>query len=234
MAEKKLLFIKPDLARQIKDLLSWRRSFSVNGAASFVNTPTTCSVGLPRARNRPTPRASGKDYTVKVIEAAAHGETYDGLLCRAGTGLDPTSSSALAIGEVANTTDAPECVVVNTWGIGKATHFIPDDRVLNGRFGGYATNGKMVIEVDYDPGMFVVTLTQTGGADGDGTTAPSWTYTCENDFGDDLATARGPQVGRTEGSFTAATKGLGYYDDAGAFQLLIAFEAPDTYECPEE
>lgn len=79
-------------------------------------------------------------------------------------------------------------------------------------------------------GMFPVTLTQTGGSNGNKTTAASWTYTAASLSGETLGTSLSPQWPRPNGTMTAATAGLAYYD-SGSVVLAIAFEQPGSGGC---
>ena len=79
--------------------------------------------------------------------------------------------------------------------------------------------------------LFAVSLTQTGGSNGDKTNAATWTYTVKT-LGDiELATGKSPQQTRPNGTMTAATRGLAYYDADGSLMLAWAFETPGTGAC---
>jgi hypothetical protein len=84
------------------------------------------------------------------------------------------------------------------------------------------------------PGVhFYVALTQTGGSNGTDTTAATWTYTAVSVTGAPCGTAMAPDRPRGFGTFAAATKGVGYYDNSGDFKLADAYETPGTEECEE-
>lgn len=79
--------------------------------------------------------------------------------------------------------------------------------------------------------LFAVTLSQTGGSNGNKTTAASWTYTVTSLAGVQLGTSKSPEWPRPNGTMTAATKGLAYYDNDGALVLSVAFEQPGSGGC---
>jgi hypothetical protein len=81
-------------------------------------------------------------------------------------------------------------------------------------------------------GMVPVTLTQTGGSNGNQTTAATWTYTANHALtGKELGTVLSPEWPRPLGAMTAAVKGVGYFDEDGDFQLAIAYEYPGALGC---
>ena len=81
--------------------------------------------------------------------------------------------------------------------------------------------------------FFRVDLTQTGGSNGTKTTAASWTYTAkkQGDSTVTLGTVLAPERTRENGTRTAATKGSGYYNNAGDFVLAEAWESHGTGGC---
>lgn len=82
---------------------------------------------------------------------------------------------------------------------------------------------------------FVVKLTPYSmSGDGNATTPPSYQYVCEDLWGNTLS-AQATPTSRPypgNGSFTVASWGLAHYDQNGDFQLLVAFEIPNTATCP--
>lgn len=74
---------------------------------------------------------------------------------------------------------------------------------------------------------FDVVVVQTGGSNGTGSTAASYTYRVDNADGHVLATAKAPvftgfRIG--VGPVTAGTRGIASYDDAGTLSLLMVNE----------
>ncbi len=80
-------------------------------------------------------------------------------------------------------------------------------------------------------GVFVVALTQTGGATGTQSAAATWTYTATSLAGVVLGTVLSPERPRSFGTRTAATKGYAYYNNAGTFTLAEAWETPGSGGC---
>ena len=76
-----------------------------------------------------------------------------------------------------------------------------------------------------------VNLSQTGGSNGNASTAATWTYNVTDVFGGSLGTAMSPEFPRPKGTMTAATVGLGYYNTSGDFVLYQAAEKPGTGSC---
>lgn len=95
-------------------------------------------------------------------------------------------------------------------------------------------NGSMVyVRVPMLGTPVFVTLSSPSGSNGNQTTAPNWTYTVATIAGDSLGAGFSPTQGRCNGSFAAATRGMGYFDNTGTFVLVLAFETPGTSaECP--
>lgn len=82
------------------------------------------------------------------------------------------------------------------------------------------------------PGNFMVNLTQTGGSNGNKTTAATWTYTAKTlNNATTLGTVLSPNKPRPFGTQTAATLGVAYYDNTGTFQLAEAYEKPGSGGC---
>lgn len=80
--------------------------------------------------------------------------------------------------------------------------------------------------------LFVVNLTQTGGANGSQTTSATWTYNVTDLNGKSLGTNLSPRRPRALGTATAATMGMGYFDVTGVFYLAEAWETPGSGGCP--
>lgn len=80
--------------------------------------------------------------------------------------------------------------------------------------------------------LFAVTLTQTGGTQGDASTQPSYTYTATDLAGNQLGTDLAPQFSRALGAHNSASHGVGYFDASGDFVLVSTDERPQTAECP--
>lgn len=80
------------------------------------------------------------------------------------------------------------------------------------------------------PNPFPVKVTQTGGSNGTGTTAASYTYTVTT-LGDiQLGTSIAQEKPRENGSVTAGTKGIAYYDGT----TLKLWDAGEKYGSSEE
>lgn len=88
---------------------------------------------------------------------------------------------------------------------------------------------------------FRVTLVQSGGSNGNKTTAPTYTYHVYHPT--DTSNARklntassgaavSPEKERPFGLVTAATIGLAYYDNTGTIKLYEAYEKPGRGGCP--
>ena len=88
---------------------------------------------------------------------------------------------------------------------------------------------------------FRVKVKQSGGSNGNATTAPTYTYHIYRAFDttDDAANklnnassgaAVSPEKSRPNGKVTAATIGLAYYDNTGEIKLYEAHEKPGAVE----
>lgn len=83
------------------------------------------------------------------------------------------------------------------------------------------------------PGLlFVVNLTQAGGANGNKTTAATWTYNVSDLNHKSLGSNLSPQRPRAWGTAAAATMGMGYHDTSGVFYLAEAWETAGSGGCP--
>lgn len=118
------------------------------------------------------------------------------------------------------------------------TGSVPPDSYIFGDFQGLAvpSDGSLpvrpVILAGIPAGLFVVSLTQTGGSNGTQSTAASWTYTAKSLDGNiTYGTTLSPKRTRANGTATAATLGTGYFDNTLAFQLYEALEYPGTDHC---
>lgn len=81
-------------------------------------------------------------------------------------------------------------------------------------------------------GAIPVMLTQTGGSDGDGTTACSWTYTVTHAIsGTVLGTNVAPSHNRNKVKTTKATTGWAYYDSDGNLKVNVTDELPNFSGC---
>jgi hypothetical protein len=80
---------------------------------------------------------------------------------------------------------------------------------------------------------FAVALAQSGGSDGGQSSPATWTYTVTAKNGQSLtASAASPVNGRTNGTTTAATAGIAWYESDGSLSFY-AFETPGgTASCP--
>lgn len=76
-----------------------------------------------------------------------------------------------------------------------------------------------------------VNLSQTGGSDGDNTSAPTYTYTVTTRDGTQLLTGASPELARPSGAVFPATFGEAYFNDDGDAVLWRAHEMPETVEC---
>ena len=119
----------------------------------------------------------------------------------------------------------------------------PEGNVQAATFGlGYRdwANDELVIMWTNERGLQSVrplSLSQTGGADGDGSTVATWTYSVTDllDSGNNLSgvdpTASPHKWRRTAGLLTAATAGLGYLDTNGDLVITWINEYPSAEEC---
>lgn len=83
----------------------------------------------------------------------------------------------------------------------------------------------VIAGVALPPGtLFRVNLSQTGGSQGNKTTAASWTYTATSLEGATLGTGLSPEWPREPGRRTTAVAGMGYFDSSENFVLSVAFE----------
>lgn len=193
-----------EIVRVLKTLLPEYSGGQSSPGATF-RGPWIVSIGDP------IDDANGM-YNGKMFPPEVLGGTDDGLTTDA-IGTTPTDNN---------------CIV---WDLDE----IADADLQTGVLIAENTDGLPVLVVKRSVGStFVVNLEQTGGANGDQTTAPTWTYTVTNLLGRELGTVVSPQRPRTAGLFTAATKGYGYYDEDHAFQLAEAWETPDTWACEED
>ncbi|QOV91074.1 hypothetical protein [Humisphaera borealis] len=174
-------------------------------------------------------------------EDGGRGEVYKGVaVAVTWNEFSADSGGDTTLADIGQITSSPgvwarKAIGINIAAIGKTTHNVPKNaKPYPATLRSVNADGTLVLM--FDPGspadLFRVQLSQTGGSDGTGTTAPSYTYTVTRN-GVQLATGESPDVGRANGSYTAATLGIGYYDSDGEFQLLYAFEVPNTYECAE-
>lgn len=82
--------------------------------------------------------------------------------------------------------------------------------------------------------LFVVGLDQDGGADGDGSSAATWTYTATTLDDVELGTSLSPQRPRDSyGQREPASMGTGYYDPNGDFKLAEAWETIPVEPCED-
>lgn len=82
--------------------------------------------------------------------------------------------------------------------------------------------------------LFPVDVSQTGGSGGNKTTKTSYTYTATDAItAVELGTVLSPvfNTRTATGAHVAATKGTGYFDEAGNFVLYQINEVPDVGEC---
>jgi hypothetical protein len=79
--------------------------------------------------------------------------------------------------------------------------------------------------------LFPVNLTQTGGSNGNKTTAATWSYTVNDLASNQLATGVSPTKPRPSGTMTAAGTGVCYYSGA-TLVLWDTNEYPGTGGCP--
>jgi hypothetical protein len=88
-------------------------------------------------------------------------------------------------------------------------------------------------EIIYQPGdLFRVNLTQTGGANGTTSAAPTYTYTATDLNGLQLGTGLSPEFRYMFGTHAVATIGTGYFNSTGTFVHCQAFELKTTAVCP--
>lgn len=80
------------------------------------------------------------------------------------------------------------------------------------------------------PGTAIfVALSTTSGATGDATHQATYVYTVKTfDSTATIATGLSPAYRERNGNFDAATMGIGYFDNSGAFVLVVAFEPAHT------
>lgn len=80
-------------------------------------------------------------------------------------------------------------------------------------------------------GLFPVLLSMDGGADGDGFSSASWTYTATDLYENELGTELSPDKPRPLGVMQTASKGVGYYGTDGTFALAQAYEVESMDVC---
>lgn len=85
-------------------------------------------------------------------------------------------------------------------------------------------------------GLFAVRVEQTGGSDGNSTTAASWTYTVRDvsstvTLGTVVAVARPRPNGLMTYQSGSTGFGVAFYDDDGTLKLWDAGEVPTTGAC---
>jgi len=64
--EPRVKLLSNELERQLRDLLKWRKSFTVTGAASFSNTPTACSIAISQAEKQAKARRATESFWAKI------------------------------------------------------------------------------------------------------------------------------------------------------------------------
>lgn len=177
-----------------------------------------------------------RDVPVKITSIiASAGSKYAGRTAAAPPAADVATSGDATDADLGTVVGANDCLVIDANEIGRAnsSHLNAVGTYHNGRLIRANADGTKVVQINSAPvdgELFYVALTQTGGADGNKTTAATWTYTVTAPNGETLGTVMGPAIGRPNGSVTAATKGVAYYD-AGTLVLLQAFERPATGGC---
>jgi hypothetical protein len=144
----------------------------------------------------------------------------------------PDSGETVASAEDTIIENAPESGLASS---GAGSHWLAVGAFVNGLIIGYSsdTPPKPVIRVyegnPYE--VFALNLTSITGTTGSQTTPPSYQYTAVDLNGNTIGTTMSPTTGRTNGNFTAATDGEGYYNASSTFVLLRAHEAPGTTAC---
>jgi hypothetical protein len=235
MAEKGFVIPTQEAFDQFSDAVRWTRNFKATGpGVSVVATPTgvTLTIDAPR---RQAAQQRRTDVTVKAGEPYAGGGKYAGKILFPPSGT-LAKTGTLTAADLGDATGATPCVIYSAREQGKDSHVLRDGEIYNGRLIGFfkeeGEDDLPVVLVDAGPlGLFRVTLAQTSGSAGDATTPPSWVYNVSYGDTSNVATGKSPEVGRSNGYFEAATIGIGYVDDAGAWQLLQAFEPPGTVPC---
>ena len=69
--EPRAQLLSGELVRQLRDLLKWRKSFQVTGAASFSNTPTACSISIGQPEKQAKARRATESFWAKITGSAA-------------------------------------------------------------------------------------------------------------------------------------------------------------------
>jgi hypothetical protein len=204
-------------ARRLPKMWRWMRNFRIEGAGvSAKNTDETFTASITRQpATNPTTIAPLIRLKVKAGGAA------------------PESNNKLVLahtwdGTNEGTADIPVRVIIAH----AAGETLFATRCRSGTDQTYDSSPVVWQEVIAQPGiLFAVTLSQTGGSNGNKTTAASWTYTVTSLAGVQLGTSKSPEWPRPNGTMTAATKGLAYYDNDGALVLSVAFEQPGSGGC---
>jgi len=124
---------------------------------------------------------------------------------------------------------------------GNCGHSLPAGLPVWGWLLGYSTDGKhtpIVAANVAPPGLIPVTLTQDGGADGNGTAACSWTYTPTGDgnisiyYGNGtVVTGMSPSHNRLFTKTVKATRGAIWRHGNGTLELPITDEIPNFAAC---
>jgi hypothetical protein len=129
--------------------------------------------------------------------------------------------------------------VTNLAELKDGTHRLKEGRFVwffavtdGGGDGGDGPADHLLMSESADLGLIPVLVSQTGGANGDQTTAATWTYDVTDVQSNPIDTGLSPSWQRAVGRKVAASHGNGYYDPSGNFVLEQVDEVDDTGVCP--
>jgi hypothetical protein len=216
--------------------------FSVGAARKIQQATQGYLAGLgSKVTGRPRDYSSSSWGLVQISSIiGSQPGRYNGKTISRGT--NASASGGLVLTDIGIVASSENCIVWNLreMGHGDSSHGhainLSDNAqcVLSALPGGSdSASGKPILLVGCDPGaIFRVDLSQTSGSLGNKTTPSTWVYTAKiPGTSTALGTSLTPEVARTNGTFAAATKGIGFYNASGAFVLFYAAEVIGTSGC---
>jgi hypothetical protein len=211
---------------EIKRIAGKVDGFRVTGHATFSNQKTTMSLFIPA--QSPPVNNSPKIETVFIHDVINVG-FYRAKTIR-GPAPDPTAD--IEASDFGDAGSVIEVIVVNAAEIKGGAPYLDGDVLQVLLFGSVTYENVLYpygIPLTGKASSFDVTLTQTGGADGTVSTAPTYTYTATDFNGNDVAFNLSPEHNRPMGKTMAATLGRVLFN--GSFSLISSDERPDFEEC---
>lgn len=117
--------ISHELARQLIELLQWRRNFNVTGAASFSNTATSCMIAIANASGGGDGRRAQEIWIGQITGNAAGGGKYDAKSITGGSTAGPTGN--LSVSDLGTLASSVDTLFFNLEEFGMSSHVLTDD-----------------------------------------------------------------------------------------------------------